>query len=184
MKLNIAACWLLPTIIAAEVIVSLPQITQPPTPSRTTESEQVPSISTVPTTFMPPTPPHAWDPIVSGASKVLEEIEEHLHIDLRKRQGGAAITAAPAAAATTVPTQMPAITTYDLRDGKPLRVYTQIFPAVPDQWPSPSAGTIGLGTIQGQIGVVKTISKRNAWPEPTASPGQVVRIKGREVFMS
>lgn len=63
------------------------------------------------------------------------------------------------------------------------RVYIQTFPAVPDQFPSPEAGTIGLGTIVGEIGVVKTNSKRAVVPESTATSGQVLRIRGREVFM-
>lgn len=40
--------------------------------------------------------------------------------------------------------------------------YTQTFPVVPDQWPEPSPGTIGLGTIQGEVGEVKTKSKRDS----------------------
>jgi Killer toxin-resistance protein 1 len=46
-------------------------------------------------------------------------------------------------------------------------VYTQLFSAVPDQGFAPASGSIGLGTIQGQIGVVKTARKRDANPRPT-----------------
>lgn len=46
-------------------------------------------------------------------------------------------------------------------------VYTQLFSAVPDQGFAPASGSIGLGTIQGQIGVVKTARKRDAKPQPT-----------------
>lgn len=134
----------------------------------------VPSITTIPESFYSTTiRPNSWD-------NLLEEVNEHLHIDLRKRQGGAAATAAPQAV-PTVYTQMSPITTYGPKNGWPQVVYTQLFVAVPDQWPSPSAGTIGLGTIQGTVGVVKTKSKRYAGPEPT---GQVVRIRGREVVVS
>lgn len=45
--------------------------------------------------------------------------------------------------------------------------YTQLFSAVPDQGLAPASGSIGLGTIQGQIGVVKTSRKRDAKPQPT-----------------
>lgn len=83
----------------------------------------------------------------------------------------------------TQPTQMSPVTVYDMHDGIE-RTFTQLFVAVPDQWPSPSAGTIGLGTIQGEIGVVRTKSERNAFPEPTATAGQTFRIKGREVMVS
>lgn len=75
---------------------------------------------------------------------------------------------------------MSPVTSYGPDRGWPLVIYTQTFAAVPDQWSSPVAGTIGLGTIQGEVGIVKTISKRNAGPEPT---GQVIRIRGREVVV-
>lgn len=48
---------------------------------------------------------------------------------------------------------------YTYKDGQALLytiVYTQLFSTPLEQWPAPAAGTIGLGTIQGQIGVVKT----------------------------
>lgn len=101
-------------------------------------------------------------------------------MDLRKRQGNVAATNT---AAVTQPTQMPSVTVYDMNDGV-ARTYTQTFVAVQDQWPSPSAGTIGLGTITGEIGVVKTKeNKRDVAPEPTAPPGQKFRIRGREVTL-
>jgi hypothetical protein len=46
--------------------------------------------------------------------------------------------------------------------------YTQLFPGVPDQGLAPASGSIGLGTIQGLVGVVKTTRKRDAKPQPTA----------------
>lgn len=39
-------------------------------------------------------------------------------------------------------------------------VYSQAFEPVPDQWEAPVAGTVGLGTIKGEVGVVKTVDKR------------------------
>lgn len=77
---------------------------------------------------------------------------------------GAAGGSAPAATAAT---QMSPVTTYQIHGpgGSYIYIpYTQLFTAVPDPWPAPTAGTIGLGTIQGQIGVVKTKSKRSAEP--------------------
>ncbi|RMZ77428.1 hypothetical protein DV738_g4416, partial [Chaetothyriales sp. CBS 135597] len=62
--------------------------------------------------------------------------------------------------------QVPPVTTYYIQSFKGTSViyatvaYTQTFPAVPDQWPSPSAGTIGLGTISGEVGVVRTTSAK------------------------
>lgn len=163
--------------VLAQSIPAVPQITSMPSLTESTSSPQIPSTST---SFSSTTTVyHAWDGILSSADYVLDEVNEHLHIDLRKRQGGIAATNAPQA--TSVVTQMSPVTTYGADRGWPQVVYTQLFVAVPDQWPSAQAGTIGLGTIQGEIGVVKTKSKRYAGPEPT---GQVFRIKGREVVVS
>ncbi|KAJ9613473.1 hypothetical protein H2200_003415 [Cladophialophora chaetospira] len=92
-----------------------------------------------------------------------------LHPDLHKRQG------APVAPPTPQPTaggQLSPITTYfinsEVAPGSFAQVpvvYTQTFPPTPDQWPSPLAGTIGLGTIQGTVGGIR--SKRE---EPTQAP--------------
>ncbi|RMD44975.1 hypothetical protein DV735_g55, partial [Chaetothyriales sp. CBS 134920] len=63
-------------------------------------------------------------------------------------------------------TQVPPATTYFIKSYSGTKViyatvaYTQTFAAVPDQWPSPSAGTIGLGTISGEVGVVRTTSAK------------------------
>ncbi|KAK5060126.1 hypothetical protein LTR84_010010 [Exophiala bonariae] len=85
--------------------------------------------------------------------------------ELKKRQG-------VNAAIPPVVTQVSPITTYQIDgvvNGVATRlnvVYTQTFNPIPDQWPSPTeAGTIGLGTIVGEIGVVKT--KRSL---PTQAP--------------
>lgn len=47
-------------------------------------------------------------------------------------------------------------------------VYSQAFEDVPDQWELPVVGSIGLGTIKGTVGVVKTNNKVRrgivAWP--------------------
>jgi len=101
-------------------------------------------------------------------------------MDLRKRQGNVVATNV---APVTQPTQMSPVTVYNMNDGK-ARTFTQLFVATLDQWPSPSAGAIGLGTITGQVGVVKTKGqKRDLVPEPTTPPGQTLRIKGREITM-
>jgi hypothetical protein len=91
--------------------------------------------------------------------------------ELKKRQG------APAAAPTAQPagvSQISPVTTYyvnsEVAPGSFAQVpvvYTQTFVPVPDQWPSAVAGTIGLGSIQGTIGQVR--SKR-AVAEPTQAP--------------
>ena len=78
-----------------------------------------------------------------------------------KRQG--IPVANPGAPQPTAIVQVSPVTVLDLiSKGNPIQVpYTQTFPAVPEQWPSPSAGTVGMGTIQGEIGVVRTKSKRD-----------------------
>ena len=37
-------------------------------------------------------------------------------------------------------------------------LYTQTFASVILQYPSPTSGSIGLGTVQGQVGATKTMS--------------------------
>ncbi|WEW61259.1 hypothetical protein PRK78_006749 [Emydomyces testavorans] len=77
---------------------------------------------------------------------------------------------APPAAQPAVPTQVSPVMTLNI-GGKPV-LYTQKFSAVPDQWPTPEAGTIGLGTLQGEIGKTKTISKRGEEAVETGAVGR------------
>lgn len=109
-----------------------------------------------------PTPTQGPEEIL----QILPVLDPNMVPDLKKRQG---VTQAIAATAIT---QVSPITTYQInliRSGVQSQlnvVYTQTFNPIPDQWPSPTeAGTIGLGTIQGEIGVVKT--KRSL---PTQAP--------------
>ena len=186
MRLSASLLFFLPTIISAHVAWQ-PQVAPAPTPApiptQPTPSEQIdqiPSISSIPETFIHPTASHAWDPIISGASHLLDEIDQHLHMDLRKRQGNVVATNV---APQTQPTQMSPVTVYAMYDNVE-RTFTQLFVPVLDQWPTPTPGTIGLGTIQGEVGVVKTKDKRDIGPEPTSPPGPTFRIKGREVVVS
>ncbi|KIW33869.1 uncharacterized protein PV07_00684 [Cladophialophora immunda] len=77
-----------------------------------------------------------------------------------------------AAAAPTAINQVSPITTYyinkEIAPGQVTQVpvvYTQTFVPIPDQWSSAGAGTIGLGTISGTVGQVR--SKRSL---PTQAP--------------
>ena len=72
--------------------------------------------------------------------------------------GGGAVPAQ-----TTVATQMPTTTEVQypqtLANGQVTwlsTMFTQTFVSVPDQWPGPTSGQIGLGTIGGTIGAVRT----------------------------
>lgn len=184
MWLNTAVSILLPSMATATMITAAPSQTTSSIPTISTSlsipTENVtPPISTTPLSFIPTPTFDIFDPIISGVNHIANEINEHLHIDLRKRQGGAAVAATNPA--VTAPTQMPSVTNYQMYDGV-ARVYTQTFKAIPEQWPSPSAGSIGLGTITGQVGVVKTVSKRGFDAVPTGA-GYTLRIRGREVVL-
>ena len=48
-------------------------------------------------------------------------------------------------------------------------VYTQTFAAVPDQLPSPVEGSIGMGTLTGAIGVVRTEQAKTAGAPPAVA---------------
>jgi hypothetical protein len=78
-----------------------------------------------------------------------------------------------AAAQPTDPSQISPITTIQINqmvNGVAQQVevvYTQLFSPVPDQGLAPASGSIGLGTIQGEVGVVRTGRKREAIPQPT-----------------
>jgi hypothetical protein len=114
-----------------------------------------------------------WSPISTiirlASPTTIPDTEVDLHNDPLRRQA----VSGPAAAAPTNPGQVSPITTIQenqIVNGVAQQVevvYTQLFSAVPDQGLAPAVGSIGLGTIQGQVGVVKTAGKRDAKPEPT-----------------
>jgi hypothetical protein len=95
--------------------------------------------------------------------------DAYLGHDLLRRE----VVTGAAAAQPTDPTQISPITTIQLNqivNGVAQQVevvYTQLFSPVPDQGLAPASGSIGLGTIQGEIGVVRTGRKREAIPQPT-----------------
>jgi hypothetical protein len=144
-----------------------------PIPTPTLSSDEAPldatpsSISYVPTMTTVPYP--------TSSPSSPAEVPLPLHAQLLrwiKRQGGAVSN--PQAAQPVQVTQVSPITTLTLQSmGKQINVpYTQTFSVVPDQWSTPVAGEIGLGTIQGTIGVPK--SKRaepmEVMAEPTKTP--------------
>ncbi|CAK3797808.1 Hypothetical predicted protein [Lecanosticta acicola] len=107
-----------------------------------------------------PTVPHNMT-----AGFVMEPYLEHgNHLELRQDKD-------LNSAATQAATQQPAVTTFYMEASVGATVtyaafvYTQTFAAVPDQWPSPSSGSIGLGTL-----VKQGNGKRDAHPTP--APGQ------------
>jgi predicted RNA-binding protein YlxR (DUF448 family) len=106
--------------------------------------------------------------------QIVPGLDPNMVPELKARQ----VTGQGAAVAATAITQVPPVTTYTInvfKNGVPQLAsipYTQTFVPIPDQWPGPTVGTIGLGTIQGAVGVVKT--KRSL---PTQAP-----IRGRIDF--
>ncbi|EXJ84536.1 hypothetical protein A1O3_05205 [Capronia epimyces CBS 606.96] len=102
----------------------------------------------------------------SADVRILPVLDANLVPELKRQVAGAD----PANVATAVK-QVSPITTYFIQSvisGSAVQVpivYTQTFPTAWDQWPSATRGEIGLGTIQGTIGVVK--SKRSL---PTQAP--------------
>lgn len=92
-----------------------------------------------------------------SAQTAVPTAAEDNHLEIRQQLigvGGGAPLPAP------LPTQVSTVTTIYLH-GVPV-VYTQRFSAVPSQGPSASSGKIGLGTLTGSIGVVKTAEARKS----------------------
>ncbi|KAL1956435.1 hypothetical protein VTO42DRAFT_7321 [Malbranchea cinnamomea] len=87
-----------------------------------------------------------------------------------------AVVDAPPGALHSDQTQQSPVMTINI-DGKQI-VYTQKFSAVPDQWPTPEPGTIGLGTLEGDVGKTSTLDKRGV-PRETGIPtsGQIARCR-------
>ncbi|KAK5162794.1 uncharacterized protein LTR77_011166 [Saxophila tyrrhenica] len=94
----------------------------------------------------------------SPSAELIEERIRHLE----PRQGGVGVVPDATRAAGV---QAPAITVYD--SGDKALTYTQLFSAVPDQWPSAKRGRIGYGNLQ----------KRDDVPEQAVETGIAGRIR-------
>lgn len=135
--------------------------------------DATPSVSYIPSMTTIPYPTSSSSP---------SESHLPLHAQLLrwiKRQGGAVSN--PQANQPEEVTQVSPVTVLTLIEmGTPVSVpYTQTFPSVPDQWPSPSSGEIGLGTIQGEIGVPRT--KRSEPMEVLAEPTEMPSSRQNDV---
>ncbi len=133
-------------------------------------SELDPNLWSPLTTLMPITgtsPSPTITPSASAEVRILTVPDDNVVPDLKRQVTGQGAATAVASNAD----QISPVTTYyinSMKDGSAVQVpvvYTQTFVAVPDQWSSPTSGEIGLGTITGTIGVVKT--KRSL---PTQAP--------------
>ncbi|KAK6441698.1 hypothetical protein LTR95_002060 [Oleoguttula sp. CCFEE 5521] len=125
--------------------------------------------------ILSPSPSTGTSPISDGISApTLIPMEDESHLQLRQ--------AAPVTnpQATPVAVQAPTVTTNWVRteiNGVVTYVqlaYTQTFAAVPDQWPSPGVGQIGLGTLK---------SKRGVAPATAEETGLAGRVRPVEVVM-
>lgn len=154
--------------------VPTPQNLEKPLPTPTMSGDHVslgatPSISSISTIPTMTTIPY---PTSSASTPSQSSLPLHAQL-LRwiKRQGAPPTN--PQAGQPNQITQVSPVTTLTMMSkGKDISVvYTQTFPSVPEQWPSPSSGEIGLGTIQGQIGVPKT--KRSEPMQVLAEPTEV-----------
>ena len=119
------------------------------------------------TATLPQQPPAPTSPPSTPADRPIPETDLDLdtdepHLELRQNVGVGGAGNAPAAAQPTEESQVPSITVltvYSTINGvvTPFPItYTQTFASVPDQGASPSAGTVGMGTLTGSVGVVKT----------------------------
>ncbi|OQO14443.1 hypothetical protein B0A48_01320 [Cryoendolithus antarcticus] len=125
-----------------------------------------------------PSPSTGTSPISDGISApTLIPIEDGSHLQLRQ--------AAPVTnpQATPVAVQAPTVTTNWVRteiNGVVTYVqlaYTQTFAAVPDQWPSPGVGQIGLGTLKSKRGIAP------ATAEETGLAGRPVEVVMRDALV-
>jgi hypothetical protein len=132
-----------------------------PPPSELDNAVWVPltTIDLVPTAT-PSIPTSQITPAPTPSSEIhaLPALDANIVPELRVRQ----VTGQGPAVAATAIQQVSPVTTVQLFkyvNGVAQQVavvYTQTFGGVPDQWPAPTVGTIGLGTIQGDVGQVKT----------------------------
>ncbi|MCJ1354089.1 MAG: hypothetical protein MMC33_004076 [Icmadophila ericetorum] len=117
----------------------------------------VPISTIIPTAVPTPSPAHSkseTEPIAPGEEQQVRlEDSSDPHQELRVRQQGG-LGGGPAAAPSPGAVQLSPITTIYI--GTVLVVYSQAFSAVPSQFSSAQVGSIGLGTLTGSVGVVKT----------------------------
>lgn len=151
----------------------------PPVPSDLDTNQWVPftTLEPITTSISTPTatPTTGADRNADNDLRILPALDANLIPDIKRQ-----VTGQGAAAAATAIKQVSPVTTYYIQSvvsGSAAQVpvvYTQTFPTVWDPWPGPTAGEIGLGTIQGTVGVVRTNSKRSL---PTQAPlGEPVSV--------
>lgn len=117
-------------------------------------------------------------PQTSIASVALStSTQEPTHLPAPGRLELRAIVEDPAAALPPVPAQFPTVTAYWVETTLPNGVktwievvFTQTFDSMINQGPTPVAGEVGMGTLTGAVGVVKTNAAAD-YPQPNAQYG-------------
>ncbi len=123
-----------------------------------------PAASSSPQTFTPSSTFETIFTVRETDSPIYQSTEPNLD----PREIAAGVPAAP------VPNQVSPVTEIHVESRLPngkmtqvLVIYSQTFVSVPDQGPTPVQGKIGLGTLTGSIGVVKTaessVGSREEW---------------------
>ncbi|MCJ1252185.1 hypothetical protein MMC30_009425 [Trapelia coarctata] len=135
-------------------------------PPQPTPPPIVPSSQLAPSEPLPSKSPNPHFPAKHPLPGSLNEFIAHLKQSplqadsptLEQRQNGG-LGGGVAGAAPVPPNQVSPITTVYLNGM--LVIYTQVFAAVPDQGPTPMVGSIGMGTLTGTVGVVKTAQAKS-----------------------
>ncbi|MCJ1281540.1 hypothetical protein MMC26_000860 [Xylographa opegraphella] len=155
-------------------IYSQPTITSIPQPSPATASQPA-STPELPPAPQPQSPNLLFPPklpfggslndFISNLQQPMEDTSE-----INARQAGVALGGGPGAAPLPVPGQLSPTTIYYVSN-LPV-TYVQKFVTPLDQGPTASVGSVGMGTLTGAIGVVKT--------NEASSAGVSLRV-GKEV---
>ncbi|MCJ1479415.1 hypothetical protein MMC13_008100 [Lambiella insularis] len=156
MRLSTLALFLLPSLISASSSPSLPPAASPSSPAILSPPTATPQSP-------PPAPqsPNPFFPPKLAYPVALFEFIANLQTPIgavKQRQAGVALGGGAGAAPT--PTEQVSPVTTIFQNGTPVP-YTQTFAAVPDQGPSAMSGSIGMGTLTGAVGVVRTDEAKN-----------------------
>jgi Killer toxin-resistance protein 1 len=176
-----AILLLLPLLTSASPVATTTTETPGPTPQLTPAPMPTPALD-----------PLSWLPISTILPSNFhhnngDDDDDAAHLDLREIADNPAGAAQPA-----IPTQVSPVTTLMLWQtaapgAAPQQVqvvYTQVFASVPDQWEGPQQGEVGMGTIKGTVGVVKTNNNDKRDARPTmAAPGAERRVAQPEAFV-
>ncbi|MCJ1377009.1 hypothetical protein MMC17_000099 [Xylographa soralifera] len=155
------------TPISQSTITSIPQ-PNPPTASQPDTTPELPTVSQPQSPnplFLPKLPyGSSLHDFISNLQQPMKDTSE-----IDARQAGVALGGGAGAAPLPVPGQLSPTTIYYV-SGQPV-TYVQTFVTPLDQGPTASVGSIGMGTLTGAIGVVKTNEASSGGVSPRVSQG-------------